>query len=140
MNILHRDGSCRIPFWLLPNEMQILYQFSDQEARSAMKDEADQLREYNLAHTAALTTIQQNEQAEQAERARLETENRKKMIRELKANISRTAKTIRLMKNQIRIETTKKMSRAPQMRQELEDLEHTMREQQASLLRLQAMP
>jgi len=136
MSITHRNGSRRIPYKELPAEMQELYQFNQDEALKKLKREALRRKQYELALAAA-----ERARAERGGKREMipdvrESAEREEAIKQLRQAIESINSKIVVTRVKMAQEEGKKLSRAPQYRQEIEMLNNARREYEARIRKL----
>lgn len=139
MQISHNDGHKRIPYEDLPADLQDRFQFDAKQKQQAVaieqnanKEHEKSVEEANAATDAALAA--QRERDRQAAMA-----NAAKTLAAKKAQIASLKQEIDQLERNLRIETTKKFSRAPMMREELANKQGQLSTLQSQVSQLQAM-
>lgn len=139
MQISHNDGHKRIPYEDLPEDLQDRFQFDAKQKQQAVavennvKAEHDKsVAEANAASDEAVAA--QRERDRQAARA-----NAAKSLAAKTAQIAALKEEITRLERNLRIETTKKFSRAPMMREELADKQSQLSTLQSQVSQLQTL-
>lgn len=139
MQITHNDGFKRIPYEDLPADLQDRFQFDAKQKQQAIAAESNANKEHeksveeaNAATDAAL--------AAQRERDRKTAmANNAKALAAKKAQIAALKQEIDQLERNLRIETTKKFSRAPMMREDLANKQNQLATLQSQVSQLQAL-
>lgn len=138
MSIIHRNGSRRIPFKILPVEMQKHYQFDQDEALLLLKKERERRRRYDLAQALAKQPGGTSRPQEEAGRNLKNEENKRLQIEALTARILSVEHDMRNTRGKIVRESGKSISKAPQYRRQLSTLESSKRALENKIRELRA--
>lgn len=126
MDVSHRDGAKRIPFDILPMDLQQRFLFDSEESKAVAEKEMLDRQILTRMELEALESNRSEALRRAAqEQADLEARNRK-TISALRSRISTLATEIRSLEYEIRLEESKTLSRAPAMKQQLAEKEALM--------------
>lgn len=139
MQIRHKDGHMRIPYEELPKELQDRFQFDSKQKNEALVAESNATKEHNSAVAKANDAVDQalanqKERDQQAAQA-----NAARALATKKSQISSMKDEIQRLERAITIETHKKLSRAPQMREELADKQTQLSTLENQVTQLESM-
>lgn len=118
MQIRHAEGYKRIPFEVLPENLQDRFQFDAKQKDEAIALEQKQRLEHESAVAMTEEEMARLRQAELEEKQRQAEVNQRRRIAQLHADLREMDRKIVAMDKAIQAETMKKLSRAPQMRQQ----------------------
>lgn len=139
MQVIHQDGQKRIPFEDLPADLQDLYQFDASQKEAAVKAETAAF-EKHVGDTEEAVAQAQAQAAKQAETRSMEA--REQAVRDLRvasAKLTSLDEDIVRLETAIRHESLKRISRAPQMKQQLSAMEKARADLRAEVARLQSL-
>lgn len=139
MQVIHQDGQKRIPFEDLPADLQDLYQFDAGQKEAAVKAETAAF-EKHVGDTEEAVAQAQAQAAKQAETRSMEA--REQAVRDLRvasAKLTSLDEDIVRLETAIRHESLKRISRAPQMKQQLSAMEKARADLRAEVARLQSL-
>jgi hypothetical protein len=139
MEISHNDGHKRIPYEDLPEDLQDRFQFDTKQKQLAIAAEDSANKKHNeavaIANAATDATLAaQREQERQTAKA-----NAAKALAAKKSQITSLKEEINQLERNLRIETTKKFSRAPMMREELANKQNQLSTLQSQVSQLEAL-
>ena len=143
LNITHSDGSRRIPFKELPPAMQRQFQFDEEEAEAQKKMEEERRRQHRLAQAAALRAAEkaglENPDHSKPDKPKMSEAEMERAMANLRNAIERLERRIAVADANLRIESAKKVSRAPQFRAELQRLRAAKKANEDKLRDLRSM-
>jgi len=139
MQIRHKDGHMRIPYEELPTELQDRFQFDPKQKNEALIAESNTAKELNSAVAKANEAVDQALAAQKERDQQAAQANAVKTLATKKAQISSLRDEIQRLEKAIVQESLKKLSRAPQMRQDLADKQNQLSTLESQVSQLQSM-
>ena len=143
INITHRDGSGRIPFKELPDNLQRQFQFNEEEAEAQKKREEELRLKREMALAAARAAAEEAGpdvvKPEEPEEPKISEAERLRAMDKLKEAIRKIEDRIMVAETNLNAEKRKTISRAPQYREELKQLRAVLKKNEARLKELKSM-
>ena len=138
MLIRHRNGSKRIPYKDLPIDMQDHFQFDAEEKKAKTAAEALAKKKHLQATAAAQKARNQQNEQNKLEEKRAAAVRQQHAIAAITGRIATLSGEIREFQRSIASETWKKLSRAPQMREQLVKMKRKKQELESKLRTLRS--
>ncbi|MES2982635.1 MAG: hypothetical protein V4727_10005 [Verrucomicrobiota bacterium] len=140
MGIQHESGGRRIPYKELPLEMQDYYQFGENEAKELLQRENERRIQNSLAEEAAIKSAAERQaMLDSTKNAQKEAARRSALSKAQSDLISLDGKISRV-RSDISAQSSQKISQAPQLRNELQNLEDLKRKLEAQIRQLSTVP
>ncbi len=136
MQIAHQAGFKRIPFEELPEDMMDLYQFCPAQKEQALAREKEIRNLHETQVAAAKGAVEQKRAEEAVRQEALQREQNARLLQNSLDRIKTLEDEIRQLQRDIADEALKRISRAPQMRQQLAMKEREKARLQAQVNRL----
>ena len=136
MQIAHQAGFKRIPFEELPDEMRDHYQFCPRQKEQALAREKEMRNLHETQVATAKGAVEQKRTEETARQKVLQREQNARLLQSTLDRIETLDDEIRQLQRDIQAEALKRISRAPQMRQQLSAKERELTRLQAQANRL----
>lgn len=126
IQILHQDGQKRLPYEELPAAMQDLFQFDAAQKQLALQQELEAEREHGKATAAAVMKQQETNTAQREAEKERQSSTRREALANFTAQQLQVEKEIENLETAIPLEQNKRLSRAPQMRRQLDNMKRQM--------------
>ena len=138
MGIDHESGGRRIPFKELPLQMQDYYQFGANEAQELAQRESERQKQRDLAHDAAVKSAADRQKMMDAMKNIQDITDQQSALSRARSELYSLESKIFNKKNEIEAQRYQKISQAPQLRVQLENLEATKLKLEAQIRQLSA--
>jgi len=138
IQILHQDGQKRLPYEELPPAIQDLFQFDAEQKQLALERELEAEREHGKATAAAVMKQQETNTAQREAEKERQSSARQEALANFTAQQRQLEMEIGNLETAIPLEQNKRLSRAPQMRRQLDNLNKQMSAIRSKINQLQS--
>lgn len=136
MGIDHESGGRRIPYKELPAEMRDYYQFGENEAQELAQREIDRQKQQNLAHEAATKLATERQSILDSSKNAQKQSERQSALSKARQDLVSVKGKIFLKQQEIEAQRFERVSQAPQLRVQLENLEEQKSKLEAQVQQL----
>lgn len=138
IGIDHESGGRRIPYKELPAEMRDYYQFGENEAQELAQREIERQKQSDLAHEAATKSAAERQRMVDTQKDTQDRSNRQSALSKARSDLFSLQNKIFLKKEELAAQRYEKISQAPQLRVQLENLEEMKQKLEAQIQQLSA--